>query len=228
MIFKFHQCFFQYFIIISPWKGVGPFIWINLNSFQPRMISAKFDWKNSSGSGEDDLNGTFVIISSWKRVEPLICKNLYPLHPGIPNVGWNRPSGSGEEDFFKPVNVILQFHYYLPLEKGVAFHLNKLESPFSKDDLCQDWLKLAQWFGEDFQNLPMYLSLFHNHLPLKGAGPSFEQTWIPITQGCFMPSLVKIGPVILWPRRRWKCEKFTRTTMMTEKFWSEKLTWAFG
>ena len=38
------------------------------------------------------------------------------------------------------------FHNYLPLEKGGALHLNKLESPSSKDALCQVWLKLAQWF----------------------------------------------------------------------------------
>ena len=39
---------------------------------------------------------------------------------------------------------------------------------------------------------------FHNYLPLeKGMAPSFEQTWFPITQGCFVPSLVEIGPVIL-------------------------------
>ena len=30
-----------------------------------------------------------------------------------------------------------------------------------------------------------------------GRGPSFEQTWIPITQGCFVPSLDEIGPVVL-------------------------------
>ena len=28
-------------------------------------------------------------------------------------------------------------------------------------------------------------------------GSSFEQTWIPFTQGCFVPSLVKIGSVVL-------------------------------
>ena len=28
-------------------------------------------------------------------------------------------------------------------------------------------------------------------------GPSFEQPWIPFTQGCFLPSLLEIGPVIL-------------------------------
>ena len=31
----------------------------------------------------------------------------------------------------------------------------------------------------------------------KGRGPSFEQTWVLITQGCFMPSLVEISPVVL-------------------------------
>ena len=33
----------------------------------------------------------------------------------------------------KYFNIILLFCYYLPLEKGVALHLNKLESPSSKD-----------------------------------------------------------------------------------------------
>jgi hypothetical protein len=32
------------------------------------------------------------------------------------------------------------------LEKGYPLPLNKLESSSPKDDLCQVWLKLAQWF----------------------------------------------------------------------------------
>ena len=48
--------------------------------------------------------------------------------------------------FLNFVNVFLLFHNYLPLEKGGALHLNKLESPSPKDTLCQVWLKLAQWF----------------------------------------------------------------------------------
>ena len=32
---------------------------------------------------------------------------------------------------------------------------------------------------------------------VKGKCPSFEQTLIPSTQGCFVPSLVEIGSVIL-------------------------------
>ena len=38
------------------------------------------------------------------------------------------------------------FLNYLPLEKGGAIHLYKLESPPTKDALCQAWLKLVQWF----------------------------------------------------------------------------------
>jgi hypothetical protein len=32
------------------------------------------------------------------------------------------------------------------LEKGDPLHLNKLETHLPKDDLCQVWLKLAEWF----------------------------------------------------------------------------------
>ena len=48
--------YFRYFLIISPWKRAGPFIWTNLNPLHPRMLCAKFDWNWSSGSGEEDEN----------------------------------------------------------------------------------------------------------------------------------------------------------------------------
>ena len=39
----------------------------------------------------------------------------------------------------------------------------------------------------------------------KGWSPSFEQTWFPFTQGCFVPSLVEIGPVVLEKKMKmWK------------------------
>ena len=44
----------------------------------------------------------------------------------------------------------------------------------------------------------------------KGNGPSFEQTLIPFTLGCFVPSLVKIGP--LFPEKKFKmCKTYRRT-----------------
>ena len=48
--------------------------------------------------------------------------------------------------FLKVVNLFLLGPNYLPFGKGVALHLNKLESPSPKDTLWQVWLKLDQWF----------------------------------------------------------------------------------
>ena len=42
---------------------------------------------------------------------------------------------------------------YLPMGKGGALHLNKFESPSSKNALCQVWLKLVQCFLRRFLNL---------------------------------------------------------------------------
>jgi hypothetical protein len=47
--------------------------------------------------------------------------------------------------FKKKISVFLLFCDYLPLEKCNPLHLKNLQSP-PQDDLCQVWLKLAQWF----------------------------------------------------------------------------------
>ena len=47
--------YFWYFVIISPQKRVGPFIWLKLNPLHPRMLCAKFGWNWLSGSGEEDF-----------------------------------------------------------------------------------------------------------------------------------------------------------------------------
>ena len=43
----------------------------------------------------------------------------------------------------------------------------------------------------------MYFRYFIIISPLKRAGPWFKQTQILFTQGCFLPNLVEIGPVVL-------------------------------
>ena len=50
---------------------------------------------------------------------------------------------------------------------------------------------------DDFSNLLMYFRNFEIISPWIRNGPSFEQTWIPFTQGYFVPSLVEIDPVVL-------------------------------
>ena len=69
---------------------------------------------------------------------------------------------------FNFVDVFSLFRNYLPLEKGGALHLNKLEFPLPKDALCQVWLKLDQWFWRRrFFNLVNVFSPFRNYLPLE-------------------------------------------------------------
>ena len=53
--------YFRYFVIISPWKRAGPFIWTNLHPHHPRMLCAKFGWNWPSGSWEEVKN------RKWKK-----------------------------------------------------------------------------------------------------------------------------------------------------------------
>ena len=72
---------------------------------------------------------------------PLRLKKLWSSSPKdafSAKFSWNWPNGFREEDFLNC--------YYLPLKKGWALYLNKLESPSPKDALCQFWLKLAKRF----------------------------------------------------------------------------------
>ena len=48
--------------------------------------------------------------------------------------------------FLKFVNVFSLFRNYLPLGKGVALHLNKLESPLPKDALCHETQDTSLWY----------------------------------------------------------------------------------
>ena len=73
--------------------------------------------------------------------------------------------------FLNFVNVFSLFRNYLPLEKGGALHLNKVESPSLKDALCKVWLKFVQWFWRKiFLNFVNVFSLYRNYLPLEKNG----------------------------------------------------------
>ena len=115
--------------------------------------------------------------------------------------GRNWPNGSGEKalKIFTIYNFTF-FHYYLPLESGLALHLNKLESPSPKDALCQVCLKLANrfWRRKLINVLNRNLQ-FHYHLPLE-KGVDFHLNKLESqssTQGCFVSRLIEIGPVVL-------------------------------
>jgi hypothetical protein len=135
--------YFYIFVIISPLKRNWPFIWTNLNSLHPRIISTKFDWIWSAGSKEEDFlefSAHFhPFVLPWRGAIPFFSTYLNPLPPRMicAKSGRNWPAGSGEEYLLKIFSVFLLFRYYLPLERGNSLHLNKLESPPPQGNLYQ-------------------------------------------------------------------------------------------
>ena len=105
------------------------------------------------------------------------------------------------EKIFEFRQCIFALRNYLPLKKGGALYLNKLESLSSKIALCKVCLKLAQWFWRNiFFNLVNVFTLFCNYIhlyPQKGEPLHLKKLKIPSTQGCIVPSLVEIGLVVL-------------------------------
>ena len=98
--------YFHYFVIITPWKRAGPFIWRNVKPLYPRMLWTKFGWNWPSGFGEDFFNfvNVFSLFRNYLPLEkggPFIWTNLNPLHPRMlcAKFGCNWLSGSEEEDF---------------------------------------------------------------------------------------------------------------------------------
>jgi hypothetical protein len=101
---------------------------------------------------------------------------------------------SGE--FFLMFNVFSLFCYYRPLEKGIPLHLMNLTS-FLKDDLCQFWLKLDQWFLRRFWMTPLHFYMFNIISTLAKTWPFIGQSWIQFIQGKYVPSLIDFSLLVL-------------------------------
>ena len=133
--FLISSMYFRYFVIISPWKRAGPFIWINLNLLHPKMLRAKTGWNWPSGSREEDFLISsmyfrcFLIISPWKRAEsPTFEHTWIPFIPSMlcAKFGWNWTSGSCEEDFWISAMYFRYFDIIFPWQRAGPFILTKL------------------------------------------------------------------------------------------------------
>ena len=71
--------------------------------------------------------------------------------------------------------------------------------PFHPKMLCAKlgWVGKVVWRWRFFKTSSMYFRYFVIISPWKRTGPLFEQICNPIIQGCFVPILVEIGPVVL-------------------------------
>ena len=116
------------------------------------------------------------------------------------------------------------------MRKGVVLYVNIIESLYPRI-LC---LKFGlNWpSGSEKEYLWISPKYFHYFIISllsslgKGRGPSFEQTWISFTQGCFVPSLVEIGPVLLEKMKMWKVYRRTdRQQKIRKAHFSFQLTW---
>ena len=107
---------------------------------------------------------------------------------------WNWPNGSAEKDF-----KIFLFCNELLLEKVGALHLNILKNPLHLQVICAkfSWYWPSGYGKKDFLKSSMYFSQFRTYHSLERHDPSFEQTWMPFTQGCIFASFCD-G----WYRRR--------------------------
>ena len=130
-----------------------------------------------------------IIISPWNRPWSFIWRKLNPLHPRIlfAKIGWNW-SSSFKEHFqilpmyfldFVVISIDLFWTYFI-----VYIHIQKV------------WTQVLT------TNEVLTLISIRN-----GHGSSFEQMWITFTQGCFGPSLVKIGPVV-YEKKIFKIRKY--------------------
>ena len=145
--------YFRYFVIISPWKRVGLFIWTKLNSLHQRMHCAKFGWNWPSGSGEEDFFNfvnVFLLLRYYLPLEKGRALHLnkhitFTQECFVPSLVEIDSVVLEKRFLLNFINVFFLFRNYLPLEKAWLY-LNKLESPSPKDAMCQVWLILVQWF----------------------------------------------------------------------------------
>ena len=134
------------------------------------------------------------IVSLWKLSGPYSFIVKFPS----PKMFCTK-FGSWEDDFW---SLSINFHYYLPLKKGMALHFKKRDFPLPKDALCQVWLKLSLWlFIRRFLKLVIVLSLFPYYLPLeKGGALNLNKLEFPFPKNALCQVWLKL---VLWFLRTW-------------------------
>ena len=173
---KFRQCFFSILIVSPLGKGWDP-SFVQTWTLLPKddfLPSLDYIWR--SGSWENVfkfLKCTFAIslLSPLGKGQCPIFEQIWisftQCKEDLCQVWLKLAQWLWRRRFLNVVNSYFLFYYYVPLVKGVALHLNKLEFPLSKDALCQVWLKMAIWFRTRFSNFVNVFSLFRYYFPLE-------------------------------------------------------------
>ena len=178
--------------------------YIKLESLSHKDIF--FGWNWCSASGEDDFLKFRWSIFTLRYYHPLERGRAFPwtnlnlIHPKMlcTKFGWNCPIGSGVK-FLNFVNIFFTISLLSTLGKGRCPSFEQTWIPFTHIALRQVWLKFRPCgSGEDLKILLKNFRYIKIIFPWKRAEPIiWKKTWIPFTQGYFVPSLVEIGPVVL-------------------------------
>ena len=97
-IFKMLLMYFCYFVMISPWKRVWPFIWTNLNSLYPRMKSKMLKIYKRMDRQTDDVRQLTWAFSSGELKIQEINKTLCTVHYSILPLKQGLPSRAAASD----------------------------------------------------------------------------------------------------------------------------------
>ena len=116
------------------------------------------------------------------------------------------------------INVFSLFRNHLPLEKGRALHLNKLETTLLKNALCPPRLVEICPVVLEKKKIFLISSLYFRYFviisPWKTARPFIWTNFNPFhPRGALCQ--VRLKFVQRFCRRMWKCEKFTTTPTTT-------------
>ena len=141
-----------------------------------------------------------TIISPWKRAWPLIEQTWFPITQGcfVPSFVEIGPVVL-KKKIFEVRRCIFAISLLSPLGNGRGPSYEHTWIPITQECFVLSLVKIGPVILENtiFKVCQCIFPISFLSPLGKVRGPSIEQTWIPITQRCFVPSFVEIGPVVL-------------------------------
>ena len=141
----------------------------------------------------------------------------------LAKLGWNWPSGSGEEDFLK---LSIYFYHFPIISPSPSFE--QTWSPYTRGYFVPNLVEIGPVvLDRKIFKSYQFIFIISRFCPLwEGRSPLFKKkTWVPFTKGYFVPSLVEIG---LGEEEENVNRLQTDRQTDDGRRWSEKLTWAFS
>ena len=148
ILITFNMILHFFYMYYHPWKKAWHFIWIDMNSLHPRMLSAIFCRKWPSGFKYFQFKFTILLLSPLReRRGPSFEQAWFPSIQGVLCYVWFKLARwFCIKIFLKYFQCNFTFSLLSFLGKGRGPSFEQTWIPLPKDALCYVWLNLAQWF----------------------------------------------------------------------------------